>query len=327
MFSPSLSHITAEAATPEQVVPYVLAVSGRQAVQCGPFAAYVHEGHAVLAAFPDGAQYEEWHEAWQERAQQAAALEDDRAAPGDDAPPCMPAALVEMPDFFAAMVSEALAALPEGIGRVTVLAPCPPPQAPEQAVAGALKAVDCYWSIAVPPAPPAQKLRNMLSRAAKDVSLVKEDFGPEHEALVRASIARRPYPTGTRSIFAALGRYMQAPGARPLLLSARTKGGGLAAFSIGEYASLATAMYMFSFRDTGAPPGTADLLLQGLVLHAAECGHTRMNLGLGIDGGIRFFKKKWRAEPMLPYTETSWELRPEKPGLLAGLLGRFRKGA
>ena len=63
---------------------------------------------------------------------------------------------------------------------------------------------------------------------------------------------------------------------------------------------------MFSFRHPEAPPGTADLLLDALVRKSVEFGHMNMNLGLGINGGIGFFKKKWGALPCLPYVETSW---------------------
>ncbi len=33
----------------------------------------------------------------------------------------------------------------------------------------------------------------------------------------------------------------------------------------------------------------------------------RMNLGLGVNPGIRRFKEKWGAGRCLPYVETSWE--------------------
>jgi hypothetical protein len=68
---------------------------------------------------------------------------------------------------------------------------------------------------------------------------------------------------------------------------------------------------MFCFRNTDlAPPGSADLVLSGLLNEALQRGHTRMNLGLGVNAGIRFFKRKWGAEPFLPYVEASWELKP-----------------
>jgi hypothetical protein len=46
-----------------------------------------------------------------------------------------------------------------------------------------------------------------------------------------------------------------------------------------------------------------------------------MNLGLGVSDGIRFFKRKWGAEPFLPYVEASW--RPAAPRLFSRLRGLF----
>ncbi|MBI5895880.1 MAG: translation initiation factor IF-2, partial [Desulfobacterales bacterium] len=87
--------------------------------------------------------------------------------------------------------------------------------------------------------------------------------------------------------------------------------------------SLHTAFFMFSFRDPqAAVPGSADLLLGALLDEANQRGQIRMNLGLGIDEGIRRFKEKWGAERFLPYVETSWETR--SPGLLARLFGSGR---
>jgi hypothetical protein len=48
-----------------------------------------------------------------------------------------------------------------------------------------------------------------------------------------------------------------------------------------------------------------------------------MNLGLGVSDGIRFFKRKWGAEPFLPYVETSWQ--PASAGVLSRLRGMLRR--
>jgi hypothetical protein len=48
-----------------------------------------------------------------------------------------------------------------------------------------------------------------------------------------------------------------------------------------------------------------------------------MNLGLGVSEGIRFFKRKWGAEPFLPCVEVSWE--PASPGVFSRLGALFRR--
>ena len=51
-----------------------------------------------------------------------------------------------------------------------------------------------------------------------------------------------------------------------------------------------------------------DALLQALADEAVRRGQSVLNLGLGMDGGITFFKKKWGAFELMPHLETSWTL-------------------
>jgi hypothetical protein len=267
MFGASLSHITAEALVPEQLVHYARAVSGRRALLCGGHVAYAREGHAVLVAYP----------------------QDASVAP--------------------VPLADALDELKKSCARVTVLAPFRALEAPDDAPS----ARDEYWQLPVPPPPATQKLRNMLNRAARDVTVTNEAWSAEHQALVRRYLETRPLNPGTRAVFSSIERYV-APGAHTpdpergsvLLASARMKNSRLAAFSVGDFSGLSTAFYMFAFRHEHAPPGSADLLLDHLLRQATAMGHSRMNLGLAINNGIGFFKKKWRAQPFLPCVETSW---------------------
>ena len=66
-------------------------------------------------------------------------------------------------------------------------------------------------------------------------------------------------------------------------------------------------------------------LLNALLDEAAGRGHMLLNLGLGINPGVAFFKRKWNARPWLPYVETSWEF-PAR-GRLARLAALFKRGA
>ena len=311
----SLAHITAEAVVPEQLVHYVRAVSGRRAVLCRGWVAYVHERHAVLVAYPPAGSGET-------AADLRPALEDLR---------------------LGGRQAEAGGMSPPGAGnpaqpcsRVTVLAPFRPVEAPDDAS----EKSDSYWQLPVPAPAPGAKLRNMLVRAGRELRLKEEDWSPACAELLRHYLQARPLPLGTRAVFEALPRYLGAPGSDGaaegnapkrapgvVLLAARRTDGALAGFSVGDFSGLRTAFYMFSFRRPDAPPGTADALLAGLLDKARQLGHERMNLGLGINDGIGFFKRKWGAVPFPPYVETSWELRP--PGASArrggGLFGRLRQ--
>jgi MoaA/NifB/PqqE/SkfB family radical SAM enzyme len=193
-----------------------------------------------------------------------------------------------------------------GLGLIRVIGPARPPQAP--ADAESLRP-DGYTAVSVPPPALGPKLRNTLGRARRELHLsCGREYDRTHAAIVRSYLDDRTLAPGTRLIFERLGAYLEAsPDSR--IVSAQLADGRLAAFGVGEYAPLTTAFFMFCFRDRAiAPPGSTDLVLSGLLEEAARRGQTRMNLGLGVSPGIRFFKAKWGAEAFLPHVETSWRV-------------------
>lgn len=206
---------------------------------------------------------------------------------------------------MAAAVEQALKT--PGLRRLTVIGPARPPQAP----AGIQALEDAYFALPVPAPPPAQKLRNMLRRAGRELRVDRgRNFEDDHLRLVQRYLDRRHLDGGTRHIFRRLPHFIHTS-EESLIVSARFADGGLAAFAVGEFASLSTSFFMFCFRDLDrALPGSADLVLSGLLEEAQARGQTRMNLGLGVNAGIRFFKRKWGADAFLPYVETSWNREP-----------------
>ncbi len=48
-------------------------------------------------------------------------------------------------------------------------------------------------------------------------------------------------------------------------------------------------------------PGASDLLLHEVAKDSKEQGKPFINLGLGINKGVRFFKEKWGGFPFLNY--------------------------
>ena len=275
-----LARVTAQAETPEQVIPYVCAVSEMKPKMLGACVGFEGEGECVLVGYP---------------------LHDPKDT-----------------QAMAEAVDRALGLA--GLRRITVIGPARPPQAPSSVAAEE----DCYYALSVPAPRPDQKLKNLLRRAGRDLTIERGgSWGEDHAALVQRYLKERPLAAGTRRIYGKLSRYLaESPGS--LMVSARLADGRLAAFSVGEYAGLHTAFYMFAFRNAAlAPPGATDLLLSRLLEEAQERGHTRMNLGLGVNEGIGFFKRKWGAVPFLPYVQTTWETA--SPGISRVLAGLFRR--
>jgi hypothetical protein len=280
-----LAGVTAAAAVPEQVIPYVCAVAGSHPQRVGACVGYASEGEFVLVGYP---------------------LHDPRDT-----------------GAMTAAVDQALK-LP-GVRRITVIGPVRPPQAPP----GLPVVQDHYLSVPVPHPLPAQKLRNLLRRAGRGLVIERHGTcGDAHMALIQPYLDQRDLAPGTRHIFRQLPRYLEmSPGSR--MLSALLPDGRLAAFSVGEFGSLQTAFYMFCFRDSAlATPGSTDLLLSALLEEARERGQARMNLGLGVNAGVGFFKRKWGATPFLPYVQVSWEPAPPKMfRRLRSLFGGGQRGS
>lgn len=283
-----LAQVTAGAVTPDQIIPYVRAVSGLESRLCGGCVLHHGGGHAVLVAYP-------------------------RGVPTDSA-------------AVDAAVAEALG-LP-GLERLTVIAAARPAAAPADAEASQDVYWALPLPLVPPPGRPGRKIRNLLRRATREVHVDQVggagSWTDEHTALAEAFIEKMGgrLDDGSIYIFGKLGDYLAAaPEAR--LFSARDAAGRLLGCAIGDYSSFSTAFYMFAFRSAAAPPGTADALLAALAAEGAARGHTRLNLGLGMGPGVSFFKKKWGATPFLPCVETSWSPAPQKRrGWLAMLLGR-----
>ena len=102
------------------------------------------------------------------------------------------------------------------------------------------------------------------------------------------------------------------------IMDARDTNSELIAFDIADFGSRDYAFYMFNFRSRKHKiPGVSDLLLPWIVKQAQEGGKHYLNLGLGINPGVAFFKRKWGAEPFLKHN-----LLLQK--ILSNLLGWMR---
>ncbi len=268
--------LTAQAYVMEQVAEYAVAVGGMRAIPYDSCITYEEGQHCVIVAYPP---------------------EYDPALP---APP--PA-------------DEGIAALNTAVERalahsrctsVTVLAPDRPAVAPSDAAVH----TDAYAFLPLPLPAPDAKLRNMLRRASRECVIASEPMGEEHETLLQHFCRSHALDEGTRSIYANIGQYLASSSAAVLFTARAVDNARLLALAVGEYASLTTAFYMFAARAASCPPGVADALLLAVIREAEKRGHSLINLGLGINEGVRRFKQKWGRARLLPYVETSWKRIP-----------------
>ena len=147
-----------------------------------------------------------------------------------------------------------------------------------------------------------QKLRNMLNRAGRELSVEKSrDFGKEHQKLIEAFLKTHPVDEATRFIFERIGDYLSSS-TTAWVFDARNNRGELVAFDVAEFKPKKYAIYMFNFSsETFYVPGASDFLLSEVIKQAKTEKRKYINLGLGINPGVTFFKKKWGGVVFLPY--------------------------
>jgi hypothetical protein len=147
----------------------------------------------------------------------------------------------------------------------------------------------------------------MITRSSRELTYDHgRELHEEHLQLIREFSKRPDVEDASRRIFAKVSEYVShAPSS--LVWSAKDEQGNLVAFTVAEYAARDYGFYMFNFKAKDrAVPGASDLLLQEAIREAVRQGKRYMNLGLGMDRGVAFFKEKWGAIPFLPYATCTY---------------------
>jgi hypothetical protein len=174
---------------------------------------------------------------------------------------------------------------------------------------------DHYYRLDLSSLSPSQKLRNMLKRAGRELSVERSaHFDEEHGEIVEGYLKNPSVDEDTRFIFQRIGSYLSSS-KTARIFDARTSGGKLVAFDIAEFKPRDYALYMFNFRSKSRyVPGASDMLLSHVIEQARTEGKKYINLGLGISPGVTFFKEKWGGTVFLPHAYTLYH--PLKKGLL-----------
>jgi hypothetical protein len=136
--------------------------------------------------------------------------------------------------------------------------------------------------------------------------------------MVEEFLKDRRLDEATRYIFQRIDAYLLSSQTASLY-EARTGDGELVAFDIAEFRPRDYAMYMFNFRShTRYIPGASDLLFSAVMQQAIAEGKRYLNLGLGVNPGITFYKEKWGGVAFLPHAHCLY--RPPRKGILEMLL-------
>ncbi len=159
---------------------------------------------------------------------------------------------------------------------------------------------DSYYHLDLPLAPIGAAVAYMLRRAQRDLQVTRGSFGKEHKKIIKAFLADHSFNRRQKYLFKQIPQYLKASDSAVLFEARRGK--KLVAFNIVGLGAADYAFYLFSFRSSKINvPGASDLLFHEILNLAQTEGKKAVNLGLGVNAGIRRFKKKvgWGAFPEL----------------------------
>ncbi len=147
-----------------------------------------------------------------------------------------------------------------------------------------------------------KNLRNMVKKASEGLTIGRSNsISKEHEKLILEFVERKKPSPRVRELYLSMPEYV-ARSDTSLVLSAWDKEKNLSAFYIVELAAKKFAAYVVGcYSRKNYVAGASDVLFSEMINLAKEHGKSYINLGLGVNEGIRRFKEKWGGVPFLKY--------------------------
>ena len=174
---------------------------------------------------------------------------------------------------------------------------------------------DQYYRLILPIKHVHPEVAYMLRRAERELRVTEGAFGRKHKKIIKAFLSTHDLSEGQRQIFKNIPRYFNT--SQNVRLLEAWHGKNLAAFNILDMSSARYAFYLFNFRSTKVNvPGASDLLFHDMAALAHKEGKEVINLGLGINKGIRRFKEKWGGKPFLAHVSAIVQRKQPEMGFL-----------
>jgi hypothetical protein len=174
---------------------------------------------------------------------------------------------------------------------------------------------DNYYTLGIPMASLKSSIRRLIGKAQENATLERaHKMGEAHKALTEEFIRRVNPPMRIRNLFLKMPQYV-GDSEGPIVLNAWDKDENLAAFYVVDLAAKDFSAYIIGCHSKRHyVQGASDFLCREMVEMSLEYGKKYIHLGLGVNEGIRRFKKKWGAVPTRSYEMC--ELVLKKPSLL-----------
>ncbi len=145
-------------------------------------------------------------------------------------------------------------------------------------------------------------LQRAADKASKELLVEREhSISKEHKSLIAELLKREKLPPRVRELYRAMPDYI-AHSSSACVLNAWDKNGRLCAFYVVELGAKNFSTYLVgSHSKKHYVPHASDLLFFELIKLTEQHGKNIINLGLGVNAGIRRFKEKWGGIAFLKY--------------------------
>jgi hypothetical protein len=179
---------------------------------------------------------------------------------------------------------------------------------------------DHYYTLDLNARRVTSRLDKIVIRARENAVFERStELGEAHRNLAQEFVARIELPPNVKELLFRMWDYVgRADGS--LVLSAWNHAGKLAAFYVMDMAPTEFSTYLIGCHSKeNFVQGASDLLFHEMIRLSAEANKKYIHLGLGVNKGIRQFKKKWGGVPSLPYE--SCELVLKKSSFWDAIIG------
>jgi hypothetical protein len=180
---------------------------------------------------------------------------------------------------------------------------------------------DRYYVYDLNQTQPPKRLFRIAERAAEDLRVERhQELSKDHWTLIEEFIAIAAPKPRVEKLYLSLPKYVSlSPTA--IILSAWTREQHLSAFYVIELAATRFASYLAGcYSRRVLVPHASDLLFYEMILLAKTESKNSINLGLGVNDGIRRFKEKWGGMPSIAYEYCEFR---SKSRWVLNLLGSF----
>ncbi len=161
---------------------------------------------------------------------------------------------------------------------------------------------DHYYQLDLANFNPKSSLRRQVQRARESLQVhISLNFENDQQSLVEELMRRQKLPPLIAELYRSMPDYVgSCETAR--VLEARDENDNLCAFFVVETAAKEFDNYLLGCHSrVNYVPHASDLLFSEMIAQARQRGKPSINLGLGVNSGIRHFKVKWGGKPVIKY--------------------------